>query len=303
MHQSFLWKVAYLSKIKFSYLLGGLFYDSKGPTEMNDIGFGNLKLSPGREQDTWKCIKRHWRGKRDRYLGRKDSKMPNSFRWPILAVIYVFPSFHITEYLAGHMISHNENNSQPPCSWCGHVTKFWPKGCRQKSNVAFPGCLFKTRTLCPLPCSLPHPLSCCHSATLLLAFWTLVVIQNGETESWKKPMEAKDSCSYITNLLYCFFWSLVQSLSCVRLFVTPRTSTPGLPVHHQLPEPTQTHVHWVSDAIQPSHPLSSSSPPALNLSQHQGLFQWVSSLHQVAKALEFQLQHQSFQWTLRTDLL
>ena len=78
-------------------------------------------------------------------------------------------------------------------------------------------------------------------------------------------------------------------------------STPGLPVHRQLPESTQTHVHWVGDAIQPSHPLSSPSPPALNLSQH--LFKWVSSLHQVAKVLEFQLQHQSFQWTPRTDLL
>ena len=78
-------------------------------------------------------------------------------------------------------------------------------------------------------------------------------------------------------------------------------STPGLPVHHQLPESTQTHVHWVGDAIQPSHPLSSPYPPAFNLSQHQGLFKWVSSLHQVAKVLEFQLQHhQSFQWTPMT---
>ena len=66
-------------------------------------------------------------------------------------------------------------------------------------------------------------------------------------------------------------------------------STPGLPVHHQLPELTQTHVHWVGDGIQSSHPLSSPSPPALNLSQHQGLFQWVNSLHKVAKVLEFQL--------------
>ena len=80
-------------------------------------------------------------------------------------------------------------------------------------------------------------------------------------------------------------------------------STPGLPVHHQLLEFTQTHLHWVSDAIQPSPPLSSLSPPTFSLSQHQGLFQWVSSSHQVAKVLEFQLQHQSFQWTLRTDLL
>ena len=62
------------------------------------------------------------------------------------------------------------------------------------------------------------------------------------------------------------------------------------------PEPTQTHVHWINDAIQPSHPLSSPSPPAPNPSQHQGLFQWVSSSHQVAKVLELQFQHQSFQW-------
>ena len=74
-------------------------------------------------------------------------------------------------------------------------------------------------------------------------------------------------------------------------------------VHHKLPEFTQTHVHQVSDAIQPSHPLSSPSPPSPNPFQHQGLFQWFSSLHQVAKVLEFQLQHQSFQSTPRTDLL
>ena len=102
------------------------------------------------------------------------------------------------------------------------------------------------------------------------------------------------------NLLYLF-----SPFSCSVMFhlCDPMNcSTPGLPVHHQLLESTQAHVHWVSDNIQPSHPLSPPSPPALNLSQHQGLFQWVSSSHQVAKVLEFQLQHQSFQWTLRTDL-
>ena len=83
----------------------------------------------------------------------------------------------------------------------------------------------------------------------------------------------------------------VQLLSHVRLCDPMNHSTPGLPVHHQLPGFTQTHIHQVSDAIQPSHPLSFPSPPASNPSQHQGLFQWVNSSHEVAKVLEFQLQH------------
>ena len=78
-------------------------------------------------------------------------------------------------------------------------------------------------------------------------------------------------------------------------------STPGLPVHHQLPEFTQTHVHWGNDAIQASHLLS--SPSGFNLSQHQGLFKWDSSSHEVAKVLNFQLLYQCFKWTVRTDLL
>ena len=97
------------------------------------------------------------------------------------------------------------------------------------------------------------------------------------------------------------FSSVAQS--CPTLCDPMDCSTSGFPVHHQLPELTQTHVHWVGDAIQPSHLLSSPSPPAFNLSQHQGLFQWVSSLHQVAKVLELQLQHQPFQWIFRTDFL
>ena len=79
-------------------------------------------------------------------------------------------------------------------------------------------------------------------------------------------------------------------------------NTPALPVHYQLPKSTQTHVHWVNDAIQPSCPLSSPSPPAFNLSQHQGLLQWVDSSNQVVKALELQLQHHFLQWILRVDL-
>ena len=91
--------------------------------------------------------------------------------------------------------------------------------------------------------------------------------------------------------------------SCPTLCDPMNRSTPGLPVHHQLPEFTQTHVHWVSDAIQPSNPLSSPSPLAPNPSQHQSLLQWVNSFHEMAKVLEFQLQHHSFQRNPRADLL
>ena len=97
------------------------------------------------------------------------------------------------------------------------------------------------------------------------------------------------------------FISVAQS--CPTLCDPMNHTTPGLPVHHQLPEFTQSLVHRVGDAIQPSHPLSSPSPPALNPFQHRGLFHWVNSLHEVATVLQFQLQHQSFQWTPRTDLL
>ena len=91
-------------------------------------------------------------------------------------------------------------------------------------------------------------------------------------------------------------WSVSYSVSsvaqsCLTLCDPMNGSTPGLSVHHQLPESTQTHVHRVSDAIQPSHPLSSPSPPAPNPSQHQSLFQWVNSSHEVSKVLELQLQH------------
>ena len=97
------------------------------------------------------------------------------------------------------------------------------------------------------------------------------------------------------------FRSVAQS--CPTLCDPMNRSTPGIPVHNLLLEFTQTHIHRVSDAIQPSHPQSSPSPPAPNPSQHQGLFQWVNTSHEVVKVLEFQLQHQSFQWTPRTGLL
>ena len=103
--------------------------------------------------------------------------------------------------------------------------------------------------------------------------------------------------------MYLKFMHQVQFNSvaqlCPALCDTIDCSMPGLPVYHQLPELSQTHVHWLDDTIQPSCVLSSPSPPAFDLSQHQGLFKQVSSLHQVAKVLEFQLQ--SFQWIFRTD--
>ena len=91
--------------------------------------------------------------------------------------------------------------------------------------------------------------------------------------------------------------------SCPTLCDPMNHSTPTFPVHHQLPEFNQTHVHRVRDAIQPSHPLSSPSPPAPNPSQHQSLFQWVNSSHEVARVLQFQLQHHSLQRNPRADLL
>ena len=141
-----------------------------------------------------------------------------------------------------------------------------------------------------LPCPSPTPRACSNSG--LLSQWCHPTISSSVV-----PFS---SClqSFPTSVQ---FSSVAHS--CLTLCDPMNYSMPGLPVHHKLPESTQTHVHRVGDAIQPSHPLSSPSPPAPNPSQHQGLFQWVNSSHEVAKVLEFHLQHQSFQWTPRTDLL
>ena len=124
-----------------------------------------------------------------------------------------------------------------------------------------------------------------------------------ECISWL-PASGQDTTAQPTRSAHqpCSQFSSVAQ-SCPTLLNPMDHSTPGLLVQHQLLECTKTHVYWVGNAIQPSHPLSSPSPPAFNLSQHQGLFKWVSSLHKVTKVLEFQLQHQSFQWIFRTDLL
>ena len=138
--------------------------------------------------------------------------------------------------------------------------------------------------------------------------WVAIAFSRGSSQPRDRTQVSGISCNGRWTLplshlgrLTVQFSSVAQS--CPTLCDPVNHSTPDLPVHHQLPEFTQTHVHWIGDAIQPSHPLSSPSPPALNLFQHQGLFKWVSSPHQVAKVLEFQLQHQSFQWTPSTDLL
>ena len=116
------------------------------------------------------------------------------------------------------------------------------------------------------------------------------------------------TCLITLTSLYCLdLCSSVQFSSvpqlCLTLCEPIDCSMPGLPVHYRLLEFTQAHVHWVRDAIQTSHSLLSPSSPAFNLSQHQGLFQWASSSHQVAKELEFQLQHRCFQSIFRTDFL
>ena len=127
------------------------------------------------------------------------------------------------------------------------------------------------------------------------------------TSRWSK-MHNDTTCetAELYNTKHCSNYSSVQFSSVAQLSLTlcnpMDCSMPGLPVYHQLPKLAQTHVYRVSDAIQPSHPLSSPSPPAFNLSQHQGLFKWVT-LIQVATVLEFQLHHQSFQWIFRVDFL
>ena len=146
-----------------------------------------------------------------------------------------------------------------------------------------------------------HHCSCSKRAHLHLTLTTVT------REKTLKPLSCGADCckeqKWTHTVLTLILSSSVQLLSRVQLFATPWTAAPpGFTVHHQLPEFTQSHVHWVGDAIQPSHPLLCPSPPTFNLSQRQGLFQSVSSSHQVAKVLEFQLQHQSFQWTPRADL-
>ena len=151
-----------------------------------------------------------------------------------------------------------------------------------------------------------HESPLCSLSTLLKGSFCLLIFYNfflftfcvisSRSLSGLKENENRMTVPQITQ-----FSSAAQS--CPTICDPMDYSMTGFPVHHQLLEPNQTHVHHISDVTQPSHPLSSPSPPAFNPSHHQGLFKWVSSSHQVAKVLEFQVQHQSFQWKFRTDFI
>ena len=152
---------------------------------------------------------------------------------------------------------------------------------------------------------------------------SILCLENSmDTGAWQTTVHevTKSSNDWLTNtqrseatFLVVTFSQTLECTSSVQFSAVTQSCTtlcnlmdcrrPGLPVYHQLPELAQTHVYWVGDAIQPSHLLSSPSSPAFNLSQHQGFFQRVSSLHQVPKELVFQLQHQSFQWIFQTYFL
>ena len=167
------------------------------------------------------------------------------------------------------------------------------------SNSLWPHGLQHARLPCPSPtsgnCSNSRPLSqWCHPTISSSVAPFSSCLQSS-------PASGSFLMIYSLNSALPLQFSSVAQL-CPILSDPMDYSTLDFPVHHQLLELTQINVHWVADAIQPSHPLLSPSP-TFNLSQHQGVFQWVSSLHQVAKVLEFQLQHQSFQWVFRVDFL
>ena len=168
--------------------------------------------------------------------------------------------------------------------WWKIFEKKWLKFCKFGENG------FSRRSINPKQRkTMPLQYSCLENP-MDRGAWRAAVLGTTQSRTWVKQLQSISQ-------------SVSQSVQlCPTLCDPMNHSTPGLPVHHQLPEFTQIHAHWVGDTIQPSHPLSSPFPPAPNPSQHQGLFQWVNSSHEVAKVLEFQLQHQSFQWIPRTDL-
>ena len=151
--------------------------------------------------------------------------------------------------------------------------------------------LYPTRLLCPWNFLGKDTGVGSHSLLHFLHWRQILYYLSHKVSPWE--------CNIASNI--CQFSSVPQL--CLILCDPIDCSMPGFPVHHQFTDLTQTQVHWVGDARQPSHPLFSLSPPTFNPSQHWGILQWVSSLHQVDKVLEFQLQHQSLQWIFRTNFL
>ena len=165
----------------------------------------------------------------------------------------------------------------------GHVLHMQTNQCRVFSSCSVTqSCLTLSK---PMHCSMPcfPVLHCLLKLAQVHVHW----VGDIHTHICSKIYLYVQKYIYISICFYFYVRSVAQS--CLTLCDPMNCSTPGLPVHHQLPEFTQTHIHWVSDAIQPSHPLSSPSPPAPNPPQHQSLFQWVNSSREVAKVLEFQL--------------
>ena len=156
-------------------------------------------------------------------------------------------------------------------------------------NVSFTSPVFKKRWLV-FPTLLFYSISL--HCSLKKALFSLLAILWNSAFSWVSfPLSLAS--------LFCSF----QSLTHVRLFVTHGLQHTRIPCPLPVPRASQTHIHWVSDATQPSHPVSSPSPPDFNLSQHQAFCQWVSSSHKVAKVLQLYLQRQFFQWIFRGDCL
>ena len=195
-----------------------------------------------------------------------------------------------------------QHNEPPPlsqpwlCPWlsCIRHTAL-PLGLHPKSS-----CFLSCPTL---PCSHPQTLywlnDAHHRHSIQLVFAKDIAEMHIQHWFWILKSNREDRLNN-----NCCLVILLSSHSVISNCLQPMNySTPGFPVLHHLLELSQTHFHWVGDAIQPSHPLSFPSPPAPNPSQHQGLFKWVNSSCQMDKVLAFQLQYQSFQWTPRTDLL
>ena len=216
------------------------------------------------------------------------------------------------------MIIESESGGGLVAKSCPTLGTLWTVALQAPQSMGFPRQEYRKGSPFPTPGDLLNPVIEPGSpASPVLRMDSLPLSHQGKPES-ERPLSKsswalfphlvnKDNLTYVIGFLRGLMRKHVENIqscasywirsdqirsvgqSCPTLCDLINRSTPGLPVHHQLPEFTQTHIHWVSDAIQPSHLLSSPSPPAPNPSQQQSLFQWVNSSHEVAKVLEFQL--------------